>query len=109
MPVLSHSIVLRAPSLWNMCVPINTKHLLYLPGQCIAPTTVTVPGTEEDYPYTSDQSIIRKSGLFCGVGMVGCLMDGSCDFPFTRVVFISSLHFYTLTHIVLFVRFRRRS
>ncbi|TWU73807.1 hypothetical protein ED733_004543 [Metarhizium rileyi] len=44
-------------------------YLIFVCGTilCYASTTITVPGNEEEYPYPSVQSIIRKSGLFCGV------------------------------------------
>jgi hypothetical protein len=50
------------------------------PDSVSVSTAITVPGIEEDYPYTSDSPLIRKIGLLRGVGMVGCLMDGSCGF-----------------------------
>lgn len=93
----------------QLCVPINTKHLFILPGQSNDPTTVTVPETEEDYPCTSISplSLSDCSAVWAwwDVLWIARVIPHSLGF-----LFFCSLHFYILSHTVLFaVRLRRRS
>ncbi len=70
-------------------------HLLYLPGQRVAPTAVTVPKTEEDHPCTSRWSNHSQNPDWWAVqAWWDVYMDGSCNSNLLEW-FFSSLHFYT--------------
>lgn len=85
---LSSPLLSRAPSLCLVYVSclVKRQSSYICPDSVSASTAITVPGTEEDYPCTSAVPSFAKLGSAAVWAWWDVFMDGSCDFPFTRVV-----------------------
>jgi hypothetical protein len=78
--VLFHSI--------HICICLSASPSYICPGSALPLQLSRFLEMRKITPaFQLDPSFAKYLGLVCGVGMVGCLMDGSCDSQFTRVVF----------------------